>query len=286
MKIVKRNMDNQTKKTWFITGASKGIGLSLVKQLLREGQNVAATSRDTEQLKKAVGPENPQFLALYADLGSDTSVKEAITKAHSTFGSLDVLINNAGYGIGGSLEELTDEEVKTSFDINVFGTINTIRHTLPYMRAQKSGHIINISSIAGYAAATGWATYAATKFAVMGLTEVLAEDVKSFNIKATVVAPGAFRTSFLTEESLVLPQHPIAEYQDIRNSHTRYKNMDGQQAGDPEKASATLIQIGFMENPPVHLFLGSDAYQRALSKIDSITTEIKSLEAITKSTDY
>lgn len=279
-------MQDQIKKTWFITGASKGLGLALVKQLLAVGQNVAATSRNTTELTKAVGITTQNFLPLNVNLADDTSVKQAIAKTAETFNTIDVLINNAGYGIGGSFEELTDAEIRTAFDVNVFGTINTIRHALPYMRQQQSGHIINIASIAGFAAATGWAPYAATKFAIVGLTEVLADDVRSFGIKATVVAPGAFRTSFLTDDSLALPQTPIAEYADIRASHQRYLTMNGQQAGDPEKAAAIMIATGFNPNAPVHLFLGTDAYSRALSKIDSLTKEIESLKELSASTDY
>jgi NAD(P)-dependent dehydrogenase (short-subunit alcohol dehydrogenase family) len=279
-------MNDQLIKTWFITGASKGLGLALVKQLLAAGQKVAATSRNTNELTTAVGTTSPNFLPLQVNLADDASVKQAIALTVSTFSTIDVLINNAGYGIGGSLEELTDSEIHTAFDVNVFGTINTIRHTLPYMRQQQSGHIINIASIAGFAAATGWAAYGATKFAVFGLTEVLADDVKAFGIKATVVAPGAFRTRFLTGESLALPLNPIAEYADIRASHERYLKMDGQQAGDPEKAAAVMVATGFNPNPPLHLFLGSDAYKRALAKIESLTAEIESLKETTRSTDY
>jgi NAD(P)-dependent dehydrogenase (short-subunit alcohol dehydrogenase family) len=279
-------MQNQIQKTWFITGASKGLGLAIVKQLLQAGQKVAATSRNLADLTAAVGSTTPNFLPLQANLGSDTSVKQAINTAHQTFGSLDVLINNAGYGIGGSLEEVSDEELRNSFDVNVFGTVNTIRHSLPFMRAQRSGHIINIASIAGFAAATGWAPYAATKFAVVGLTEVLAEDVKAFGIKATVIAPGAFRTSFLTDDSLALPKNPIAEYEDIRASHAKYLTMDGNQAGDPEKAAAVMIATGFNPDAPVHLFLGTDAYNRVLAKLESLTKEVQANKTLTTSTDY
>ena len=279
-------MQDQIKKTWFITGASKGLGLALVKQLLAAGQNVAATSRNTADLTKAVGTTNKNFLPLQVNLANNTAVKQAVAETVNTFGSIDVLINNAGYGIGGSFEELTDTEIRTAFDVNVFGTINTIRHAMPYMRQQQSGHIINIASIAGFAAATGWAPYAATKFAIVGLTEVLADDVRSFGIKATVVAPGAFRTSFLTDDSLALPENPIAEYADIRSSHERYLTMNGQQAGDPEKAAAVMIATGFNPNPPIHLFLGTDAYNRALAKIETLTKEIESLKELTASTDY
>lgn len=279
-------MDNQVIKTWFITGASKGLGLSLVKQLLEKGQNVAATSRNLQQLTGNVGYSGANFLPLAVNLSNDASVKEAIAQTAATFGTVDVLINNAGYGIGGSLEELSDTEIRAAFDVNVFGTINTIRHALPYMRQQGSGHIINISSIAGYAAGTGWSAYAGTKFALFGLTEVLADDVKAFGINATVVAPGAFRTSFLTDESIVLPAAPIAGYEEVRASNAKTIALDGKQAGDPEKAAAVMIAAGFNPNPPLHLFLGSDAYRRANAKIEAMSAEITSLKDLTISTDY
>ena len=276
----------QQVKTWFITGASKGLGLALVKQLLAAGQKVAATSRIASQLLENVGYTGDDFLSISLNLTDDNAVKQAIAQTVAAFGSIDVLINNAGYGIGGSLEELSDNEVRTAFDVNVFGTINTIRHTLPYMRQQRNGHIINISSIAGYAAGSGWSAYAGTKFALFGLTETLAEDVKSFGIRATVVAPGAFRTSFLTDESIVLPQSPIADYEDVRASYSRTLSYNGNQAGDPEKAAALIIEAGLNPNPPLHLFLGTDAYNRAMAKIETITAEIQSLKPISVSTDY
>jgi NAD(P)-dependent dehydrogenase (short-subunit alcohol dehydrogenase family) len=279
-------MNNQTVKTWFVTGASKGLGLALVKQLLAQGQKVAATSRNASDLQKAVGIATLNFLPLEVALNSDTSVKSAIDAAFQNFGSLDVLINNAGYGIGGSFEELTDTEVRNAFDVNVFGTISTIRHALPYMRAQQSGHIINISSIAGFAATTGWAPYAATKFAITGLTEVLAEDVKPFGIKATVVAPGGFRTEFLTQDSIALPENPLPEYTEIREAHSRLMSYDGKQAGDPEKAAEVMIALGFNPNPPVQLFLGTDAYNRASSKIEQLSNDLENNKLTSFSTDF
>lgn len=277
-------MDSQ--KTWFVTGASKGLGLSLVKQLLEAGQNVAATSRNIDELIKAVGPSGASFLPLSVDLTDEESVADALEKTNAQFGSIDVIINNAGYGIGGSIEELTDDETRLSFDVNVFATLNVIRKALPYLRQQKSGHIINISSIAGIAPGTGWSIYAATKYAVIGLSEVLADDVKSFGIKVTVVAPGAFRTSFLTPESLVMTSNPIQEYQAVRDSHAKYLNMDGNQAGDPEKAAAAMIQIVTENDPPLYLLLGKDAFERAFKKMEVLTTEYTKWESLTKSTGF
>jgi NAD(P)-dependent dehydrogenase (short-subunit alcohol dehydrogenase family) len=274
------------KKVWFITGASKGLGLSLVHQLLKAGQYVAATSRNIDELKKAVTAEAAKFLPLAVNLANEKSVEDAIKATIAKFERIDVVINNAGYGIGGSIEELSDEEIRNSFDVNVFGTLNVIRKASPYLRAQRAGHIINIASIAGIAGATGWAVYAATKSAVIALSEVSAEDLKEFGIKVTVVAPGAFRTSFLTPDSLILAANPIAEYEEVRAIHAKYLNMDGQQIGDPEKAAAAMISLASMPNPPVHLLLGNDAFQRANSKVESLTKEFKDWKAITISTDF
>ncbi|WP_449436495.1 SDR family NAD(P)-dependent oxidoreductase [Pedobacter steynii] len=144
-------------------------------------------------------------------------------------------MNNAGYGIGGSIEELSDYETRNSFEINVFGTLNVIRLVMPYMRNQMSGHIINVSSIAGIAPTTGWSVYAATKFSVVGLSEVLAQDVAEFGVKVTVVAPGAFRTNFLNADSINIAQHTISGYTAMHNAQKMLLEKNGKQSGDPEK---------------------------------------------------
>jgi NAD(P)-dependent dehydrogenase (short-subunit alcohol dehydrogenase family) len=219
-------------------------------------------------------------------LASGASVRQAIEQTISTFGSLDVVVNNAGYGIGGSIEELTDAETRQAFDVNVFGALNVIRQALPHLRAAGAGHIINISSIAALAGATGWAVYAATKSALSSFSEVLAQDVASFGIKVTVVEPGAFRTNFLSTESLTMPQQPIAAYADIRVSHAKYLQMNGTQAGDPEKAAAAIIQITTEPTPPLHLLLGQDAYQRANQKLDVLGQNFQAWQALTTSTGF
>lgn len=275
-----------TQKVWYITGASKGLGLSLVKKLLDNGNRVAATSRNLKQLIDAVNTDSKNFLPLEVDLKSDESVKESLEKTVKIFDSVNVIVNNAGYGIGGSIEELTDEETRSSFDVNVFGTLNVIRNAMPYLRGQKSGHIINISSIAGFAAGTGWSIYAATKFAIVGLSEVLAEDVKEFGVKVTVVMPGAFRTEFLTADSLVYAANTIKEYEAVTSSHARYGAMNGVQSGDPEKAAEMFIELTAMENPPVRFFMGSDANDRAVKKIEILSAEVKTLASLSASTDY
>lgn len=277
-------MDNN--KAWFITGASKGFGLSLVKQLLDAGQLVAATSRNLQELTSAVNTTSNNFLPLQVDLVNDSSVSLALQHTYEAFGRIDVVINNAGYGIGGAIEELSDAETRMAFDVNVFGTLNVIRAAMPYLRKQRSGHIINISSIAGITANTGWAIYAGAKYAMIGISEVLAADVKELGIKVTVVAPGAFRTSFLTAGSLSITDNQIDDYTEVRAIHNKYLKMDGKQAGDPEKAATAIINTVYEENPPLYLLLGGDAYNRALAKLDTLHNEIRQWKDVTCSTDF
>jgi len=273
-------------RTWFITGASKGFGLSLVRQLLQAGQNVAATSRDVKALVAAVGFSGPNFLPLEVDLANEDSVGCAVHQTNVAFKGIDVVINNAGYGIGGSIEELSDRETRDCFEINVFGTLNVIRTVMPYMRAQLSGHIINISSIAGITGTSGWSVYAATKFSIVGLSEVLAQDVAEFGVKVTVVAPGAFRTSFLNADSINIAQHTIREYTAVHNAQELLLTKDGRQDGDPEKAAAAIIEVAHMENPPLYLLLGDDAYNRAMAKLDRLRGEYLLNEELSKAMAY
>jgi NAD(P)-dependent dehydrogenase (short-subunit alcohol dehydrogenase family) len=275
-----------TTKTWLITGASKGLGLALAKTLLQAGYCVAATSRNKEALIQEVGPASGSFLPLAVDLTSEASVQQGVQQAIDHFKTLDVIVNNAGYGIGGAVEELSMTEIRECFDVNLFGTIHVIQSVLPHLRRQRSGHIINIASIAGFAAATGWSVYGATKFAMVGLSEVLADDVRNLGIKVTVVAPGAFRTQFLTDESIVVAEKQISDYTDVHASHERYFDMSGTQAGDPEKAATALITLAESKNPPVRLFLGSDAYARATAKLDVIKTDLENWKDLTYSTNF
>ncbi|MDR0262437.1 MAG: SDR family oxidoreductase [Sphingobacterium sp.] len=277
----------KTDKVWFVTGASKGMGLSLVKKLIGKGYRVAATSRESQRLIDAVGHlEGPQFLPLEVDLTSEQSIREAFERTVAQFGKVDVLVNNAGYGIGGAVEEINQEEIKDSFDINVMAVIKTMQSAMPYFRQQRSGNIINISSIAGFAPGIGWAMYAATKYAVTGLSEAMAEDVKEFGVKVTVVAPGAFRTEFLEDSSLVFAEKKIEGYSAIRASHEKYAAMNGAQIGDPEMLAKVLIDLVANPNPPVRLYLGSDAYRRATEKINVLAEELESNKPISYSTDF
>ncbi len=279
-------MDNN--KVWFITGASKGLGLELAKKLLAEGFKVAATSRSEDALVKVLGNSSEKFLPLEMDLVDEKSVKNAIDKTINHFKTIDVLVNNAGYGLLGALEELTDAESRKNYEVNVFGLLNVIRNTMPILRANKSGHIFNISSVGGYYGEfPGWGIYCSTKFAVAGLTESLAAEVKSFGVHATIVYPGYFRTDFLKDSSLLLPQNPIADYKEVRQSESAHKeDINQNQPGDPVKLAEALIKASEDQNPPLHLFLGEDAYNMANQKIGSVQSELEAWKAVSVSTGF
>ncbi|GAB3745650.1 oxidoreductase [Spirosoma pomorum] len=276
-----------TQKVWFITGASKGLGLSLVKQLLAAGHKVAATSRRLDDLSRAVGPAD-DFLPLAVDLTTESSVAQAITQTIERFGRIDVVVNNAGYGQLGSLEELSDAEARTNFDVNVFGPLNVIRHVMPQLRSQQSGYIINLSSIGGFVGNfPGFGVYCATKFAVEGFSEALAVEAKAFGIRVTIVSPGYFRTEFLTSGSLGTPANPIDAYRSVRESQQAHQEqINGNQPGDPEKAVAILIRLADEPNPPTHLFLGQDAFDTAMGKITTLQQEMTTWKDVTVSTNF
>lgn len=277
----------QTTKTWFITGASRGLGLELIQQLLQQGHRVAATSRDITTLRNAVGGSE-NFLPLGVDLASEVSVSKAVRAAIVQFGPIDVVVNNAGYGQLGSLEELSDEETRVNFDVNVFGMLNVIRQVMPQLRRQGRGHIINISSIAGLVGGfAGWGVYCATKFAVVGLSEALAAEASPHGIKVTIIEPGYFRTGFLSAGSLRLAARPLDAYTLVRESEAFHQEkVVGNQPGDPAKAATAIIEVAAESNPPLHLLLGQDAYDLATAKFTSQANEIAQWKAVTLSTGF
>lgn len=273
-------------KIWYITGASKGLGLALTKKLLKEGQKVIATTRTVDALIENVEANSSNLLPLKVDLTSDEEIRSSIEQGISHFGGLDVVVNNAGFGIGGSIEELSDYEVRESLDINILATIRVIHHALPHLRKQRSGHIINIASIGGVSASLGWSVYSATKFAIVGLSEGLALDVKNLGIKVTALAPGAFRTEFLTKESLSIAKNQISDYEDVHASILKFDKMNGNQIGDPDKAAEVMLSLSEMQNPPYLLFIGSDAYKRASNQAEILKENIEQYKEITLGTDY
>lgn len=276
-------MSNQ--KIWFITGASKGMGLLLTKLLLNTGHKVAATSRNLGLLKSNVGLENDLFLPIELDITNSRDVKLAINQTVQYFGGLDVAVNNAGFSFIGSLEELTDEEFRKALDINLFGTVNVIRASMAQFRKQRSGRVINIASAAGYIAGLNIGSYVASKFAIVGLTEALALEAKHLNIKPTVVLPGSFRTNFLDEGSLNYAKTPIAEYESA-DTYRSYAERAGKQPGDPQKLALELVNLANMENPPVHLILGPDSFKMIIDKRAQDLEEFEAFKKISLSTNF
>lgn len=276
-----------TSKVWYVTGTSQGLGLTLVKTLLDNGYRVAATSRDAHTLTQAVGLiDKDRFLPLAVDLNNPDCIDESIRQTLAVFGRIDVVVNNAGYGMAGTVEETAEQDIKNIFNVNVLATINVVKGILPVMRSQRSGYIINIGSVAGFVGAPGWSVYSATKAAVAAFSEVLALDVKEFNIKVTVVEPSGFRTGFLTKDSLAYTESKIEGYQAVKDTQERYLAANGKQPGDPHRASEILIELAEGENPPLHLYLGQDAYNRVSEKLKTMTTELEQWKETTISGDF
>ncbi len=278
----------EAKKVWFVTGASKGLGLCLVKKLLASGYHVVATTRNTQSLIDEIGGVSESFLPLEVSLTDNNNVKIAVEKSIAHFGKIDVVVNNAGYGQLGTLEELSDEETRENFEVNVFGALNVIRNAMPYLRKQKSGNIFNVASVGGFLGNfAGWGVYCSTKFAMAGFTEALAEEAKEFGIKVSVVYPGYFRTDFLKQGSLSLPKNPIQDYEAARQSEkVHVESINGNQPNDPDKAADVLISISKEENPPVHLLLGKDAYDLLQSKTEIITKDAEQWKEYSLSTMF
>ncbi|MCS3800970.1 SDR family NAD(P)-dependent oxidoreductase [Niastella sp. OAS944] len=274
-------------KVWYVTGASQGLGLILVKKLLAGGYRVAATSRNVQKLKEGVGIyDTDRFLPIVADLSNEDCIDESVRQTLMAFGRIDVVVNNAGYGMAGTVEEISAEDIRKLFEVNVLAALNVVKRVLPVLREQRTGYIINIGSVAGFVGAPGWSYYSATKAALAAFTEVLALDVKEFGINVTVVEPSGFRTGFLTQGSLAYTESRIEGYQAVKDTMQRYLAADGKQAGDPDKAAEILIELAEKENPPLHLYLGQDAYKRASLKLTEMTAELETWKSYTTSADY
>lgn len=282
------NIKNIKNSIWFITGGSKGMGLNLAQHLLRAGAKVAVTSRSKASLVEKLGNDS-KLLPLAADLADEASVQAAVNETISRFGGLDVVVNNAGYGQFGAVEEVSDAEARANFDINVFGVLNVLRATLPQLRKQRAGHVFNISSIAGITGGfPGFGVYCATKFAVAGLSEGLHADLVGLGINVTCVYPGYFRTDFLATGSPAQPATQIADYQsahDVVAAHLA-GSIHGNQPGDPDQLAEVLMAVATQDTPPLHLVLGSDALGLAEKKVATFSEALDSHRVLSISTDF
>ncbi|SPA54871.1 SDR family oxidoreductase [Cupriavidus taiwanensis] len=278
----------QAPRTWFITGASKGVGQKLVTRLLEQGHRVAATSRTAASLTQVFGAASDRFLPLEVDLTDDRSVQQAIDRTVEWFGGLDVVVNNAGYAQQGTVEALSDDELRRNFEVNFFAPVAVLRHALPQLRRQRSGHIINISSIVGYQGGyAGWGSYVASKFALSGLTESLAAEVAELGIRATVVYPGPVRTDFLSDGALAVAQRQIDDYSQAKASlDLHLDTLHGRQAGDPDKLALLIIQAATVEAPPLHLFAGKIANELAAAKASAVAKDLDAWRGSSEATDF
>ncbi len=278
--------DIALQKIWFITGCSTGFGRILVEQLASAGIKVVATARKVDAIKDLAikYPGNVQALPL--DVISQPSVDAAVKDALAHFGRIDVLVNNAGYGVNGAIEEVTPEEFMPMYETNVFGLIRMTRALLPHFRKQRSGNIIMMSSIAGLVGSPGWGLYASTKFAVEGLSEALAGEMAIFGVHVTVVEPGPFRTDFLGRSG-TQAKSLIDDYVPATGpARDFFDKMDGKQPGDPELACKAIIEAVNSPKPPVHLVLGKTALTRFRGKLDTWQQELKQWEQVTLNTDF
>ena len=275
-----------SKRVWLVTGCSTGFGRELVKVIASKGEVAIGTVRKSEQIKEleAINPDVVKGIIL--DVQNQASIDAAATLIKESYGRLDVLVNNAGYGTLGPIEETSEEEVQRQFDVNVFGCVRMIKLALPFMRAQRSGNILNITSIAGLNGFPGVGIYNGSKFALEGIGEALAAETKHLGIKVTNVEPGPFRTDW-AGRSATFNESSILEYNESATKNMEaIREVSGNQVGDPIRAANAMFDVTTIENPPVHLPLGGPAYKRARIKFNEILEEIDQFEYLGKPTDY
>lgn len=272
--------------TWFITGCSTGFGRELAKAVLERGWNATVTARDPAAIADIVADYPERALSAALDVTDKSQIAAAVGAAQSRFGRIDVLVNNAGYGYRSALEESDDEEIRRLFDTNVFGLIEVTRAVLPLMRRQRSGHIINISSVAGRVANPGSSLYAASKFAVNGLSKGLAQEVRPLGIKVTIVEPSAFRTDF-AGRSIRDTTRPMEDYAETAGKQRAMSAArQGKQAGDPARAAAAIIEAVEQKEPPLHLLLGANAVERVRVELEERSAELAAWEDVSRDADF
>lgn len=272
---------------WFITGASRGLGSAIVSEALARGHRVAATARDADDVRRAFQNSADSLLAAEVDVTDERSIRAAVDATIARFGRIDVLVNNAGRGLVAAVEEASDAAARAVFEVNVFGVLNTLRAALPILRARRSGHVINISSVGGFATAPGVGLYGATKFALEALSEALHAELAPLGINVTIVEPGGFRTDFLDGSSLHTEPNVIADYaRSAGVTRETLPTFNHVQAGDPAKAAAAIVDLTEAAEPPLRLQLGADALARVEAKLDLVRRELERWRTVALSTDH
>ncbi|MBD2468901.1 SDR family NAD(P)-dependent oxidoreductase [Nostoc sp. FACHB-145] len=277
----------KTQKVWFITGASRGFGLEIARAALAAGDRVVATVRQKPAQLTATLDNHANLYVVQMDVTQEDQVQAAVKQGIARFGRVDILVNNAGFGMVGAIEEITDAEVRKQYDTNVFGLLNVTRAVLPYLRQQKSGRVINISSLFGYDAIPGWGLYGSTKFAVEGISKGLAAELAPLGIQVTVVAPGLFSTDFLSTESYVAAKTIIDDYQEtVGLMRSGADALHRNQPGDPKKFAQVIIQLANTERPPLHLPVGKDTIAMYQNNVAKMAQEIEAWLPVATSTDH
>lgn len=272
-------------RTWFITGVSAGLGRALALAALEVGDSVAGTVRKGADRDAFTGL-GPKAHGFVADVTDEAAVAAAVTAAEALSGGIDILVNNAGYGLTGAVEETSLDEARAQFEANVFGPLAVLRSALPGMRARRSGHVINITSVSGLAAWSGTGVYCASKFALEGLGEALAQEVAPLGIKVTNVAPGGMRTDY-AGRSLTRAVQVIDDYAETAHMAPRLLAQHaGQESGDPARAAQAILQIAGAADAPLRLLLGADALHYAMRKMGQMTTEIGDWAALSTSISF
>ena len=272
---------------WFITGASRGFGIEIAREALSRGDSVVATARDPHAISASLPGYGDRLLAVQLDVSDPEQISAAVDAAVGRFGRIDVLVNNAGRGLVGAVEESSDAEVRSVFEVNVFGLLAVTRAVLPHLRAQGSGLVVNLSSVGGFVAWPGWGVYAATKFAVEALSEAMTHELAPLGIRSIAVEPGPFRTNFLDGSSLALSATEIADYAATGGAARAWavdNNYD--QEGDPVKAAKVIVDLAYREDLPERIQLGTSAFNDVAEKIARTVRDQEAWRTVSLSTDY
>lgn len=273
-------------KTWFITGVSSGFGRAIAQAALEAGDRVVGTLRGEDQRAVFAALDPGRSFGVILDVTDEARVRPTVDKVEREVGPIDVLVNNAGYGHEGLVEESSIEELRHQFDVNVFGAVSVIKAVLPYMRQRRSGHIVNITSMGGIITMAGLAYYHGSKFALEGISESLGKEVKYLGIHVTAVEPGAFRTDW-AGRSMVRSERSIADYDEVMNPiRANRLSYSGKQPGDPARLGAAVVKLVNTENPPAHLLLGTDASRLVDQKLAALREELDAWKPVTLSTDF
>jgi NAD(P)-dependent dehydrogenase (short-subunit alcohol dehydrogenase family) len=273
-------------KTWFITGAGRGLGAEIAKAALAAGDRVVAAGRNRAAVSDRLGPNSDRLLSVELDVNNEAQAQAAVDAAVARFGTIDVLVNNAGYGHLGLFEETSEQDVQAQFGTNLFGVFSVTRTVLPVMRAARAGRIFNVSSLAGMRGTAFGSLYCASKFALEGFSESLAQEVAPFGILVTIVEPGPFRTDFLSAESIRFGAHALADYDERRPAlRASFEQRDGRQPGDPAKLATAVVRLAGEPAPPMRFVAGSIAFDSIKAKLVDMQAELEHWQPLSVGTD-